>query len=155
MKKYDNYTAQLAVLQRAKDEDLSNEFVISGIANKFALQFELAWKLLKETLAYEGNAAAASGSPREILKAAFATYDFVDEDAWLGMLKARNDLMHVYDGEAARVMADRIVNEFVPAFEQVKVGLEELYAGVLFDEASEDSPETPTWPSRAAAATFR
>lgn len=51
MKKYDNYAAQLAVLERAKDEDLSNEFVMSGVTNKFALQFELAWKLLKETLA--------------------------------------------------------------------------------------------------------
>ena len=67
MKKYDNYAAQLAVLERAKDEDLSNEFVMSGVTNKFALQFELAWKLLKETLAYEGVAAAASGSPRENL----------------------------------------------------------------------------------------
>ena len=83
MKKYDNYAAQLAVLERAKDEDLSNEFVMSGVTNKFALQFELAWKLLKETLAYEGVAAAASGSPREILKAAFATYDFIDGDLWL------------------------------------------------------------------------
>ena len=82
MKKYDNYAAQLAVLERAKDEDLSNEFVMSGVTNKFALQFELAWKLLKETLAYEGVAAAASGSPRESLKAAFATYDFIDGDLW-------------------------------------------------------------------------
>lgn len=71
MRKYDNYAAQLAVLQRADAEDLSNDFVISGVINKFALQFELAWKLLKETLAYEGNAVAASGSPREVLKAAF------------------------------------------------------------------------------------
>lgn len=98
MKKYDNYAAQLAVLERAKDEDLSNEFVMSGVTNKFALQFELAWKLLKETLAYEGVAAAASGSPREILKAAFATYDFIDGDLWLEMLKTRNDLSHIYDG---------------------------------------------------------
>lgn len=136
MKKYDNYVAQLAVLQRAKDEDLSNEFVMSGVASKFALQFELAWKLLKETLAYEGNAAAASGSPREILKASFATYDFIDEAIWLEMLKARNDLMHVYDGEAARQMAERIVADFVPAFERVQTGLEELYEGVLFDGAA-------------------
>lgn len=136
MKKYDNYVAQLAVLRRAKDEDLSNEFVMSGVANKFSLQFELAWKLLKETLAYEGNAAAASGSPREILKASFATYDFIDEAIWLEMLKARNDLMHVYDGDAARQMAERIVADFVPAFERVQTGLEELYGGVLFDGAA-------------------
>ena len=55
MKKYDNFVSQLRVLRRASDEDLSNEFVMSGIASKFALQFELTWKLLKECLAYEGR----------------------------------------------------------------------------------------------------
>ena len=134
MKKYDNYAAQLAVLERAKDEDLSNEFVMSGVTNKFALQFELAWKLLKETLAYEGepDAAAATGSPREILKAAFATYDFIDGDLWLEMLKTRNDLSRIYDGDAARAMVDRIVEAYIPEFRALKAGLDELYEGVLF-----------------------
>lgn len=132
MKKYDNYAAQLAVLERAKDEDLSNEFVMSGVTNKFALQFGLAWKLLKEALAYEGVAAAASGSPREILKAAFATYDFIDGDLWLEMLKTRNDLSHIYDGDAARAMVDRIVEAYIPEFRALKAGLDELYEGVLF-----------------------
>lgn len=132
MKKYDNYAAQLAVLERAKDEDLSNEFVMSGVTNKFALQFELAWKLLKETLAYEGVAAATSGSPREILKAAFVAYDFIDGDLWLEMLKARNDLSHIYDGDAACAMVDRIVKAYTPEFRALKTGLDELYEGVLF-----------------------
>lgn len=132
MKKYENFRSQLAVLRKARDEDLQNEFVVSGIINKFALQFELSWKVLKETLAYEGVALAASGSPREVLKAAFATYGFIDEDVWLEMLKARNDLAQVYDGNAARVMVDRIVGVYVPAFSRLENGLDELYAGVLF-----------------------
>lgn len=132
MKKYDNYAAQLAVLERAKDEDLANEFVMSGVTSKFALQFELAWKLLKETLAYEGIAEATSGSPREILKAAFAAYDFIDEDLWLEMLKTRNELSHIYDGDAARITVDRIVEAYTPAFQTLKTGLDELYGGVLF-----------------------
>ena len=89
-------------------------------------------KLLKETLAYEGVAAAASGSPREILKAAFATYDFIDGDLWLEMLKTRNDLSRIYDGDAARAMVDRIVEAYIPEFRALKAGLDELYEGVLF-----------------------
>lgn len=139
MKKYDNYASQLAVLSRTKDEDLTNEFIMSGVISKFALQFELAWKLLKETLTYEGNAVAASGSPREILKAAFATYSFIDEDVWLAMLKARNDLVHIYDGEAASLMVARIRDEFIPEFEQVKAGLDNLYENVLFDTTADTS----------------
>lgn len=133
MKKYDNYVSQLSVLERANEEDLTNEFVMSGVTSKFALQFELAWKLLKETLTYEGVASAASGSPREILKAAFATYDFIDEDLWLEMLKTRNDLSHIYDGEAARITVDRIVEAYTPAFQTLRMSLDELYQGVLFD----------------------
>lgn len=137
MKKYDNYAAQLAVLERAKDEDLANEFVMSGVTSKFALQFELAWKLLKETLAYEGIAEATSGSPREILKAAFAAYDFIDEDLWLEMLKTRNELSHIYDGDAARITVDRIVGAYTPAFQELKRGIDELYTGVLLDAPSD------------------
>lgn len=137
MKKYDNYAAQLSVFERAKDEDLSNEFIMGGVTSKFALQFELAWKLLKETLAYEGVAAAASGSPREILKAAFVTYDFLEEDIWLEMLKTRNDLSHIYDGAAARETVDRIVETYTPAFQKLKEGLDSLYQDVLFEEVGE------------------
>lgn len=35
MKKYDNYLSNLAVLREAGKEDLSNEFILSGIIDKF------------------------------------------------------------------------------------------------------------------------
>ena len=92
MKKFDNYVSNLEILQKAENEDLGNEFIISGIIDKFSIQFELSWKVLKELLRYEGKRAAASGSPREILKAAYELYDFIDEDIWLEMLKSRNDM---------------------------------------------------------------
>lgn len=79
MKKYENYAANLKVLSSAKNEDLSNEFIISGIIDKFFIQFELGWKLLKELMKYEGNSQAASGSPRAIIKEAYASYSFLDE----------------------------------------------------------------------------
>ena len=46
--------SHLSVLLRAPKEDLSNEFIVSGIIDKFFIQFELGWKLLKEMLAYDG-----------------------------------------------------------------------------------------------------
>ena len=79
MKKFDNFVSHLNVLERAKDEDISNEFIVSGIIDKFSIQFELGWKVLKELLKYEGNSVANTGSPREILKAAYFVYDFIDE----------------------------------------------------------------------------
>lgn len=45
MKKFDNFVSYVGVLAKAKDEDLENEFIISGIIDKFSIQFELGWKV--------------------------------------------------------------------------------------------------------------
>ena len=82
MKKYENFASALANLEDAPNQDLNNDFVQSGLINKFNLQFELSWKLLKRLLEYEGATLAASGSPRAILKESYRFYDFIDEAAW-------------------------------------------------------------------------
>ena len=64
-------------------------------------KFELGWKVLKELLRYEGVAVASTGSPREILKAAYRFFPCMDENIWLGMLTQRNNMAHMYDGAAA------------------------------------------------------
>ncbi len=47
MKKFNNYVSNLHVLEKAEHEDLENEFIVSGIIDKFFIQFELGWKVLK------------------------------------------------------------------------------------------------------------
>lgn len=133
MKKFENFVANLEVLKRAKDEDLTNEFIISGIIDKFFLQFELSWKVLKELLSYEGRSMAKSGSPREILKAAYATYDYIDEDIWLEMLRARNDMTHIYNGEAARQMVKVILEKYIPVFVEMRERIEKDYGKIVSD----------------------
>ena len=134
MRKLDSYVSNLAVLERASGQDLSNEFVASGIISKFSAQFELAWTLLTATLAYEGVAEAASGSPRQILKAAYGAYGFLDEGLWLEMLQARNDLAHLYDGAAVQRLVRRIIDAYTPEFQELQRQLEALYGESLFAE---------------------
>ena len=131
MKKFENFVANLEVLKCAKDEDLTNEFIISGIIDKFFLQFELSWKVLKEVLRYEGENAANSGSPREILKAAYEVYDFIDEDIWLDMLKSRNDRTHIYDGDAAKRLVNDILYRYIPEFVNLRENIAKQYEEVL------------------------
>ena len=120
MKKFDHYRSNLAVLSQADRQDLENEFVIGGIIDKFKIQFELGWKVLKELLLYEGRSEARSGSPREILKTAFQVYDFIDEDVWIAMLNDRNSMSHVYDGNAADRLARTILDSYIPAFQKLE-----------------------------------
>ena len=131
MKKYENYVSNLNVLSRAGEQDLSNEFIVSGIIDKFIVQFELGWKLLKELLAYEGRPTAATGSPRSIIKTAYQVYDFIDEEIWLEMLKARNDLTHIYNAAAALKLTDDILNRYLSAFEKLEEGLVSYYGEEL------------------------
>ena len=51
-----------------------------------------------------------------ILKTAYTIFDFIDEDIWLGMLKSRNDLTHIYDESSARRL--------------VGVNFKRLYSGI-------------------------
>lgn len=131
MKKFDNYRSNLTVLSKAYMEDLENEFIISGIIGKFYIQFELAWKVLKELLRYEGNSIANIGSPREIIKAAYSVYEFIDETIWLSMLKERNNMTHVQDGNEAKELVNKIIVQYIPMFILMKEEIESRYQDII------------------------
>ena len=131
MKKFENYASNLRVLARADKEDLNNEFVIGGVIDKFSVQFELGWKLLKELLAYEGSKASVTGSTRGIIKEAYAVYPFFDGDIWLDMLKDRNDMAHIYNGNAANDLVKRILEEYIPQFLKLEEELVRMYGDIL------------------------
>ena len=131
MKKFENYKSNLAILAQAHKEYLDNEFIISGIINKFYIQFELAWKVLKELLRYEGDRVANTGSPREILKASYAIYEFIDEEIWLAMLKDRNSMTHVYDGNEAKELVKRILDKYIPTFCLLQGEIEKRYQDII------------------------
>lgn len=133
MKKYDNYCSNLRVLSKASEQDIENEFIISGIIDKFFIQFELGWKLLKELARYEGRAIASSGSPRAIVKEAYKMYDFFDEDIWLEMLEQRNDLTHIYDGSKARELAGLVISRYIPEFVKLEKSVSNLYGESIND----------------------
>ena len=131
MQKYNSYISNLTILSTAKEQDLMNEFIISGIIAKYSIQFTFTWKLLKELLQYEGIQIADSATPREIIKAAYAIYDFIEEEAWLSMLRARNNMTHIYDGTAAKELVNIILQQYIPAFVVLKEGIEERYGRIL------------------------
>lgn len=131
--KHANYKANLSVLRQAPEQDLQNEFVLSGIIDKFAMQFELSWKLLRKTLEYEGRLDAATGSPRGIIKAAYDAYDFIGEGIWLRMLDDRNAAEHVYDAALARRLVDDIIGSYIAAFDDLLANLERLYPAELLE----------------------
>ena len=127
MKRFEQYSSHLEVLKGATNEDLNNTFIISGIIDKYFIQFELGWKLFKDLLRQEGRSDAGTGSPREIIKIAYKVYDFLDEEKWLNMLAESNNMAHLYDEAEAKVLVDHILNEYIDEFESVRVSLINRY----------------------------
>ena len=134
MKKFDQYSRHLQVLCRAEQEDITNEFIISGIIDKFYIQFELGWKVLKELLRYEGANQAATGSPREIIKTAYAYFDFIEESIWLEMLRDRNDTTHIYNEEAAQQLVEKILHRYIAVFVTLEQHIRERYENEVLEK---------------------
>lgn len=124
MKKYDNFTNCLSVLKKVDSEKAKyDEIYRTGVIGQYNLTFELAWKLLQAVLKLHGVSGADVGSPREILKLAYKAGFINEEDIWLKMLKDRNTSVHIYDEEEIDELVVLIINQYIPAFERLKIDL--------------------------------
>ena len=119
-KRFESFNKSFENLSKAKDEDVSNVFILSGIIMIFNITFDLAWKLLREVLKEEfGIIDFPSGSPKETLKKA-ASVSLISDENWFDMLLDRNDLTHDYDYELAKEKYNKIINNYIPIFESLK-----------------------------------
>ncbi len=99
--RYRSYCRSLENLKDARGRDPQDKFVLSGTAQMFNLSFDLSGKVMKDiTREFHGALEYPIGSPRETLRMAHSV-GLIDDDLWLEMLRARNNLAHDYDGELA------------------------------------------------------
>ena len=47
------------------------------------------------------------------------------------MLKERNDMKHIYDGNKAKELVAKIIGEYIPAFCCMQKEIENRYQGIL------------------------
>lgn len=126
MKKYENFCKAFANLKSCLE--ISQPYSIAeqaGITGLFAICFEQSWKLMKEILEYHGYFAQQTGSPRIIIKSAYQCGMINNEKSWIDILETRNTLAHIYDEEKALVAIQKILSEYIPAFEELKQSVEE------------------------------
>lgn len=107
-------------LAEAKQRDLSDSFVLSGTSAKFSITFDLAWKVMKDILIeYYAMTGFIAGSLREALKTSYKA-ELISDDAWMEMLKVRNQLAHDYDCEIVKHYAKRSWNNILTCFMNLK-----------------------------------
>ena len=125
-KRWESLQKSLSSLAEARTRDLEDSFVLSGTSVKFSITFDLAWKVMKDILVqYYAMTDFVSGSPREVLRAAFRA-QLISDDRWMDMLQVRDLLSHDYDGVIVRTHCDVIVQEYIGLLEEFRRRVEML-----------------------------
>lgn len=113
--RFDNFQRALQVLQRgvelARQRPLS-ELEQQGLIQGFEFTHELAWNLLKDYLQHQG-VAGIIGS-RDATRLAFQNGLILEGEAWMAMIKARNQSSHTYNLEQAQAIAADVVDRYAP-----------------------------------------
>lgn len=98
---------------------------LTGFVGLYEICFEQAWKAMKEALEESGTFDTKVGSPRMVLKNAYAAHMIDDEQGWLEALQARNEAAHSYNEETARAIIAGTRATYLRLFDALEVELEE------------------------------
>jgi len=110
----EDYCKAVLRLKEALDEDTSNPLLYDAVIQRFEFTYELAWKLMKSYLEYQGI--ALINSPRSTFKEAFAQGLILDGDIWIDMIEARNLTVHTYNEKMAKEIYDRVKDRYYSSF---------------------------------------
>ena len=112
--RFHNFSRAYSLLREAADNDpaLLSDLEREGLIRRFEYTFELAWKTLKDRLAYDGIR-VPSVTPRNVIRQAFAAGLIRDGEAWIDMLTDRNAMSHKYDADEFEAVADRVHRRYL------------------------------------------
>lgn len=83
-----------------------------GMIQRFEYTQELAWKLLKNYIEYQGE--AQMGGSRDTIRQVFRLGLIENSEPWFDMLESRNLTSHVYDEATEMTVIERIVDTYYP-----------------------------------------
>jgi nucleotidyltransferase substrate binding protein (TIGR01987 family) len=121
------------------EEDFSNqlsELEVEGLIQRFEYTHELAWKVMKDYLEYQGS--TDIGGSRDATREAFKIGLIEDGEIWMDMIKSRNLTTHTYNEDTAEEIFLRIVNDYSNQFSRFQAKMETYRSGNQQDIFSQD-----------------
>jgi len=104
-----------------------DEMIKEGLIQRFEYTHELAWNVMKDYAAYQGNANV--GGSRDATREAFQLKLISNGKVWMDMIGSRNKTSHTYNEETADEIYSRILNEYYPAFLEFQENMEVKRSG--------------------------
>ena len=109
--KWEDYHKALHRLEIALTKTLDeDDLYLDATIQRFEFTFELAWKLMKAVLEYEGIEAT---SPRSSIREAWKQHLINDAEKWLDMQVKRNLSSHTYNEETAQDIYRHIKEDYI------------------------------------------
>lgn len=93
-----------------------SELEKQGLIQAFEFTHELAWNVMKDYFAFQGDP-AITGS-RDAAREAFQKGLIEDGEGWMEMIKSRNQTSHTYQQKVADEIAGLILERYFPLFQQ-------------------------------------
>lgn len=111
--RFANYQLALSQLEDACQKTSYTPLELAGLAQTFMFTFELAWKVLKDVLFYEGSQV---GTPRMVIRQSFEAHYLSEDDceSFLDALENRNVLAHTYHKDFATQSERLIKQQYFP-----------------------------------------
>jgi len=93
--------------------DTSEDIIKEGIVQRFEFTHELAWKVLKDYLEFEGftNITGSRTATRE----AFNKNLLENGEVWMEMIESRNNTVHTYQESILKEEYEKIIKQYLPA----------------------------------------
>lgn len=134
--RFDNYKRAFVLLREAiealEQRELS-QLEKEGIIQRFEYTWELAWKVLKDYLEYEG-VVLDKITPASVIKAAFEAKIIKDGEQWMVALDARNKMSHQYNLKKFEEIIKEIQAHYLSL-------LDDLYLTMMENSLSQDGNE--------------
>ena len=125
--RFHNYTKAFQALTEAVELSKHRSLTAleqQGLIQSFEFTHELAWKMLKDYLEYQGISNVVGS--RDASRFAFQNALTNDGEVWMQMIVARNQTSHTYNIKITQAVVDSILSQFYPAFNQLAIKFSEL-----------------------------
>ncbi|RBO83485.1 nucleotidyltransferase substrate binding protein [Marinomonas aquiplantarum] len=124
--RFQNYKKVLLQLNEAVEayDEKSPNIIKEGVLQRFEFTHELAWKVLKDYLEYEGHQ-NITGS-RTATRLAFNLGLIQDGQTWMDMIESRNKTVHAYDASILGTEYSKVRESYNACFIQLKEKLSTL-----------------------------
>ncbi|WP_439234566.1 nucleotidyltransferase substrate binding protein [Lonepinella koalarum] len=123
--RFEHYQKALTQLMEAveKYSNTQENIIKEGLIQRFEFTHELAWKLMKDILQYEGD---FEGGSRTTTRQAFNLGYISQGEIWMEMIKTRNLTVHTYNEDILENEFNKIISQYFPLLVEFKQKVETL-----------------------------